>query len=82
MTTKMSKQAEINYLRGRVNQLENQLAAARLLLEMSGISLASHKPCQCGHYQSDHTAQGSHACGQCDCEAFSLAQYAQGQSNA
>lgn len=65
MKIKMSKQAEINYLRGRVNQLENQLAAAQSWI-------AEHKPCQCGHHRSDHDEQGQHACGQCDCGAFSV----------
>ena len=63
MTTKMSKQAEINYLRGRVNQLENQLAAASSMIK-------TLTACKCGHEQSDHVASGSHECGQCDCEAF------------
>ena len=65
MTAKMSKQAQINYLTARINQLENQLAAA------SGM-ISTLAPCQCGHHRSDHDEQGQHACGQCDCGAFSV----------
>jgi len=60
---KMSKQGQINYLTARVNQLENQLSAARLLI-------AIFVPCKCGHHKSDHDQHGDHACGQCDCKKF------------